>query len=48
VEEHDLAVRKVSLTELRRLLRENIIKDAQTLAAWALYQERIASSPEKP
>jgi 8-oxo-dGTP pyrophosphatase MutT (NUDIX family) len=48
VEEHDLAVRKVSLTELQRLLRENIIKDAQTLAAWALYQERIAGSPEKP
>src|SRR5271165_5972043 len=39
-EEHDLAVRKVSLSQLRQLIRENRIKDAQTLAAWALYLER--------
>lgn len=43
VEEHDLAVRKVSLAELQQLIRENVIKDAQTLAAWALYQVRTAS-----
>src|ERR1019366_2682080 len=41
-EEHDLAVRKVSLGELRQLIRDNVIKDAQTLAAWALYQVRAA------
>jgi len=40
-EEHDLAVRKVSLSELERLIRDNVIRDAQTLAAWALYQTRI-------
>ena len=40
-EEHDLAVRKVSLAELERLIRDNIIRDAQTLAAWALYQTRV-------
>src|SRR5215472_11354867 len=33
-EEHDLAVRKVSLAELQRLIRDNVIKDAQTMAAW--------------
>ncbi len=46
VEEHDLAVRKVSLQELRQLITTNIIKDAQTLAAWGLYQARAASSRE--
>jgi 8-oxo-dGTP pyrophosphatase MutT (NUDIX family) len=43
VEEHNLAVRKVSLAELQQLIRENVIKDAQTMAAWALYQVRTAS-----
>jgi ADP-ribose pyrophosphatase len=37
VEEHDLAVREVSLAELRQLILDNVIKDAQTLAAWGLY-----------
>ena len=40
VEEHDLAVRKVGLAELQQLIRDNVIKDAQTLAAWALYIAR--------
>lgn len=43
VEEHDLAVRKVSLVEFEQLLRDNVIKDAQTMAAWALYQTRVRS-----
>src|SRR5664279_17638 len=43
VEEHDLAVRRVSLAELQQLIRNNVIKDAQTMAAWALYQVRTAS-----
>jgi len=47
-EEHDLAVRKVSMAELERLIRDNVIKDAQTLAAWGLYQARRAASREKP
>jgi hypothetical protein len=43
VEEHDLAVRKVSLAKLQQLIRGNVIKDAQTLAAWAFYEARAAS-----
>lgn len=39
-EEHDLAVRKVRTAELDRLIRDNVIKDAQTLAAWGLYMTR--------
>lgn len=38
VEEHDLIVRKVGLAQLEALIRDNHIKDAQTLAAWALYR----------
>jgi ADP-ribose pyrophosphatase len=45
-EEHDLAVRKVSVARLRQLIRDNSIKDAQTMAAWALYLERRAASGE--
>jgi ADP-ribose pyrophosphatase len=40
VEEHDLAIRKVSFAELQQLIGDNVIKDAQTLAAWALYMAR--------
>jgi len=47
-EEHDLAVRKTSLDELERLIRDNIINDAQTLAAWGLYRARISASRQKP
>ena len=39
-EEHDLTVRKTTFVELERLIRDNRIKDAQTLAAWALYRAR--------
>src|ERR1039457_6295606 len=46
VEEHDLVVRKVSLSQLQEFIRENHIKDAQTLAAWALYQSHMGGSPE--
>jgi ADP-ribose diphosphatase len=45
-EEHDLAVRKLKLAQLEGLIRDNTIKDAQTLAAWAFYQTR-AGSPRK-
>jgi ADP-ribose pyrophosphatase len=45
VEEHDLLVRKVSLAQLQELIRNNHIKDAQTLAAWTLYQSRSGGSP---
>ena len=37
LEEHDLAVRTVSLLQLEQLIRANRIKDGQTLAAWSLY-----------
>ena len=47
-EEHDIAVHRLRLTELGRLIREDHIRDAQTLAAWALYQSHLASSQEKP
>ena len=43
VEEHDLAVRNVSLAQLQELIRDNIIKDAQTLAAWGLYLTRTGA-----
>ena len=46
VEEHDLAVRKVSLVQLQQLISDNQIKDAQTLAAWGLYLARAASPRE--
>jgi 8-oxo-dGTP pyrophosphatase MutT (NUDIX family) len=36
-EEHDLVVRKVGLQELQQLIADNVIKDAQTMAAWSLY-----------
>jgi 8-oxo-dGTP pyrophosphatase MutT (NUDIX family) len=39
-EEHDLKVRRVGISEFETLLRDNEIKDAQTLAAWALYKAR--------
>ena len=39
-EEHDLAVRKMTLVQLQQLIRENAIKDAQTMAAWSLYLSR--------
>jgi ADP-ribose pyrophosphatase len=47
VEEHDLVVRKLSLAQLQEFIRDNHIKDAQTLAAWALYQSRRGGSPER-
>lgn len=43
-EEQDLAVRKVGLGQLRQLIGDNIIKDAQTLAAWGLYLMRAEAS----
>jgi 8-oxo-dGTP pyrophosphatase MutT (NUDIX family) len=39
-EEDDLKVRKVSIREFEELLRDNVIRDSQTLAAWALYRMR--------
>jgi len=47
VEEHDLAVRKVSLAQLQQLISDNHIKDAQTLAAWGLYRARLSSPREQ-
>jgi 8-oxo-dGTP pyrophosphatase MutT (NUDIX family) len=47
-EEHDLAVRRVSMIELNSLIAGNQIKDAQTLAAWALYQTRLSTSGKRP
>lgn len=39
-EEHDLVLHRISLTEFERRICENIIEDAQTLAAWAFYRIR--------
>jgi 8-oxo-dGTP pyrophosphatase MutT (NUDIX family) len=47
VEEHDIAVRRVSAAQLQQLIADNIIKDAQTLAAWGLYVARTALLREK-
>jgi len=46
-EEHDLAVHKVSVARLQQLVRENVIKDAQTMAAWSLYLTRRSVSGVK-
>ena len=43
-EEHDLVVKRVGLSELRQLIRDNRIKDAQTMAAWALYESQQAGA----
>ena len=47
-EEHDLAVRTLTLDELKQRIRNNEIKDAQTIAAWALYQTCVAELRTKP
>ena len=39
-EEHDLTVRRVKIAEFERLIRNSEIRDAQTMAAWALYRVR--------
>ncbi len=39
-EEHDLLLHRVSLSEFQQKIRDNVIEDAQTLAAWALYRAR--------
>jgi len=39
-EEHDLVLHRVSLAEFEEKIRSNVIDDAQTLAAWALYRGR--------
>lgn len=41
-EEHDLVLDRVSLDEFQEKIRTNVIDDAQTLAAWALYCARYA------
>jgi ADP-ribose pyrophosphatase len=41
IEEHDLKVRILSFAELQQRIRDNQITDAQSLAAWALYQTRV-------
>lgn len=46
-EEHDLVVRRVSLARMNAMVAANQIRDAQTLAAWALYQTRVSASGEK-
>jgi len=46
VEEHDLVVRKMSLAQLQQLIRDNVIKDAQTMAAWSLYVARKGFAQE--
>ncbi|HZD31521.1 MAG TPA: NUDIX hydrolase [Candidatus Angelobacter sp.] len=47
-EEHDLTVRRVLAAELWQLIRDNVIRDAQTLAAWALYQTRVGELRQQP
>jgi ADP-ribose pyrophosphatase len=37
-EEHDLTLHEMSVTQFEELVRANRIRDAQTLAAWALYR----------
>jgi len=42
-EEHDLKVCKVRISEFESMIRDRRIKDAQTLAAWALYRVRMST-----
>jgi hypothetical protein len=37
-EEHDLAVRSVSIAEFERMMLDGAIRDNCTLSAWGLYQ----------
>jgi ADP-ribose pyrophosphatase len=37
-EEQDLVLRRVRVQEFEQLVRDNVIKDAQTMAAWTLYK----------
>jgi len=39
-EEHDLVLHRVSLEDFQQKVRDSVIVDAQTLAAWALYRSR--------
>lgn len=39
-EEHDMVLHRVTLDEFQEKIRSNVIDDAQTLAAWALYRAR--------
>ncbi len=41
-EEHDILLHRVSLVEFEEKIRSNVIDDAQTLAAWALYRARYS------
>ncbi len=47
VEEHDLVVCKLSFAQLQEFICDNHIKDAQTLAAWALHQSRVGAALER-
>jgi hypothetical protein len=39
-EEHDLEVKRVSIAEFERMIRQGLIPDVCTLAAWALWKVR--------
>ena len=39
-EEHDLVLQRLSMEQFREKIRNNVIDDAQTLAAWAFYIAR--------
>ena len=39
-EEHDLVLKRVGLSDFERMVRDNTIQDAQTLAAWALFRSK--------
>ena len=43
-EEHDLVLHRVSLEEFQEKIRNNLIDDAQTLAAWAFYRARYGGT----
>jgi ADP-ribose pyrophosphatase len=41
-EEHDLAVRSFAIEDFERMMREGMIADASTVAAWGLYRLRMS------
>jgi len=46
-EEHDLVLHKISRAEFQQKITDNAIDDAQTLAAWALYDARYSGHPAR-
>jgi len=45
-EEHDLQVHRVAVAEFERMMRDGTVRDASTLASWALYKLFLEQAKE--